>query len=62
MKYISKALPIPICKTHGRGRKDHVELWTAGMVQPVVSSVDGDLGYQGYMRVHNEKVFDLRDG
>ena len=60
-KYISQSKPLPVCSTHGKNWKEHIGY---------IDNRDGTAsckfcgwGFRipGYMRVHNEKVFDLRD-
>jgi len=61
-KYISKALPIPICKTHGKKNwKDHVGYEDNRDGTASCKFCGWGFRIPGYMRVHNEKVFDLRD-
>lgn len=61
--YRSKGVPMPICETHGKDKwADHVGYIDNRDGTTSCKYCNWGFVIPGYMRIHNEKVFDLRKG
>lgn len=59
---ISQLPPVPICSTHGKGNwKDHIGYIDNRDGTASCRHCSWGFRIPGYMRIHNGRVFDLRD-